>query len=108
MDPFNAIANMILGVRNSASLQRWARLLFSMTASYLLGASTAAGASLVAGSSGKMALGYGLLSGSAMALVAYLQSDKKAIEGTVIAIPQRTLNDQFDSNSGQGPMVSKP
>ena len=107
MEPFNAIANVILGFRNGNSLQRWARLLFSMSASYTLGMSTVTGAALVAHLPTAIAVGYGLMTGSAMALVAYLQSDKKSIEGTVIAVPQRTVNDQFDTSTGQGPMVSK-
>ena len=106
LDPFNAIAQVVLGVRNGNSLQRWARLIFSMAASYILGASTASGAALVAGSTTAMAVGSGLLMGAAMAFVAFISSDKKTIEGLVIAVPQRTLDDQFDS--GKGPMVSKP
>ncbi len=106
MDLFNGIASVVLGLRNEASLGRWARLIFSMTASYLLGFSTAMGAAIVAGQSGLIGFGYGLLCGSAMAFSAYLQMDKKAISGTVLVVPQRTTTDQFDNSTG--PMVSKP
>jgi hypothetical protein len=76
-----------------------------MTASYILGASTASGAALVAGSTIAMAVGSGLLTGAAMAFIAYINSDKKAIEGTVIAIPQRTVEDA--ATDGRGPMVTR-
>lgn len=106
MDPFNAVANVILGVRNGNSLQRWARLLFSMTASYILGGSTAAGIALTAGASTSVAVGSGLISASAMAFVAYINSDKESIKGTVVVVPQSTVEGQFDEH-GRGPTISK-
>ena len=106
MDPFSAIASVVLGVRNANSLQRWARLLFSMTASYILGASSATGMALIGHSSTPVAIGTGLLSGSAMAFIAYLNSDKKSIEGTVLVVPQSTVEGQLD-DKGRGPEISR-
>lgn len=104
LDPFGAIAELIIGLKGAAQIQRWVRLLFSMSASYLLAASTAAGTALVADASVPVAVGWGLLSGSAMALVAYLRADPKSIEGTVIAVPQKTVTDAT-TDAGQGPTV---
>ena len=107
MDPFGAISELIIGLRGASQLQRWMRLLFSMSASYLLAASTATGTALVSGVSVPVAVGLGLISGSAMALVAYLRADPKIIEGTVIVVPQKTVTDSV-TDSGQGPTVIRP
>ena len=104
MDPFGAIAEIVVGLKGASQLQRWMRLLFSMSASYLLAASTVTGTALVADASVPVAVGWGLISGSAMALVAYRRADPKLIEGTVIAVPQKTVTDAATAE-GQGPTV---
>ena len=106
LDPFGAIAEIIIGLKGASQIEKWTRLLFSMGMSYLLAASTATGGALIGGASVPVSMGWGLISGAAFALVAYLRMDKRVTEGTVIAVPQRTVTDSVSSD-GQGPMVSK-
>lgn len=107
MDPFSAVADIIVAWHKAGQLQGWLRLLFSITFSYGLGFSTACGTALVATDSWTIGIGSGFLMGAAMALVAYQAANKDITKGTVIAVPQKTVEDRFTSD-GRGPMTTQP
>lgn len=102
-----ALGAIILGWHKQGQLQGWLRLLFSISFSFSLGFNCASGTVLVASGTGLHALGAGLLSGSAMALVAYQSASKDITKGTVVAVPQEIVDAEFDKES-RGPMVTQP
>ena len=107
LNPFTAIGEFILGAVRAGKVSGWARLIFSMLASFFLTFSTICGSALVAGSGWAFSVGAGMVSGAAMAFLAFLRADKKLTQGVVIAVPQRTVEAQFDAQ-GRGPMVTEP
>ena len=114
MDPLGAIANIFIGWHRTGKmneallrLHAWMKLLFGMFLSFFLTFNTVAGTALMSDKGWAWSIGAGMVSGAAMALVAFLRADRKLTEGVVLAVPQATAEKQFDE-AGRGPMVSSP
>ena len=108
MDPFKAIADIILGWHKAGQLQGWLRLIFGMTSSYLITFNVVAGSVLGTTQSWPMGIGAGMVAGGAFAFVAYRHADKDLVKGITVAVPQKTVEASFDEKTGQGPLVVKP
>lgn len=114
MDPLGALAGIFVGWHRTGKLNEWAqqvlrwlKLLLGIFLSFFITFNTVAGTSLMAGQGWAFSIGAGMLSGAALATVAFLRADKKLTEGVVLAVPQGALDAQFDEKS-RGPMVSSP
>jgi hypothetical protein len=105
LNPFSGVAELIVGLKGINRVERWFRLMFSIGLSYWLAASTVTGTALATGVSVPVAVGLGLCSGAALGLVAYQRADKDLISGTVVVVPQKTVEDSVTPD-GRGPMVS--
>ena len=114
MDPLGALAGIFVGWHRTGKLNEallrlhaWAKLLLGIFLSFFLTFNTVAGTSLMAGQGWAFSVGAGMLSGAALATVAFLRADKKLTEGVVLAVPQAALEAQVDEKN-RGPMVSGP
>ena len=107
-DPFAALARIIVGYHDAGIAQGWLRLLFSISFSFFLTFCTVAGTAWAAETSVRRGLGLGLISASAMAFVAYRNASAKITKGTVVAVPQQVVEDEFNPQTGQGALVVKP
>ena len=114
MGPWSIVGDIFAGWLKAKKLNEallrlhgWTKLLFGMSLSFFLTFNTVAGTSLMADKGWAFSIGAGMLSGAAMALVAFLRDDKKLTEGVVLAVPAATAEHQFDEQ-GRGPMVSSP
>jgi len=105
-DPFRAVADIIVGIHNAGKVQGWARLIFSMVASYLISLNVIAGTMLAAGSPWGVALGSGMLAGAGFSFVAFTRANRKLTEGVVLAVPQVTEDAARDA-AGRGPLVTQ-
>lgn len=104
VDPFGALAEIILGYHKSGILQGWLKLLFGIGFSFAISFNTACGAMLVAHAGWQVSIGTGMCTAAAMAFLAFLRANQELTAGVVVAVPQRTTTDQFDSK-GSGPEV---
>lgn len=114
MGPWSIVGDIFAGWLKAKKLNEamlrlhgWAKLIFGMALSFFLTFNTVAGTSLMADKGWAWSIGAGMVAGAAMALVAFLRADKKLTEGVVLAVPQATVEKQFDEQ-GRGPMVSSP
>lgn len=103
-DPLGAIADIVVGFHNSGIAGRWGKLIFGILMSFWLSFNTACGAALIAKQGWPISIGLGMITGSAMALTAYLRANPGLTKGIVIAVPQQTAADAVNSR-GQGPEV---
>jgi hypothetical protein len=103
-DPFAAVADIIVGYHKTGVIVKWFKLLFGSVFSFWISFNTVAGGCLIAKLGWPVSIGYGMVSGAAMALTSYLRSDSKLTSGVVIAVPQQTTLDATNSQ-GQGPEV---
>lgn len=107
MDPLRALADIVVGWHAAGQLQGWLRLLFGITFSFAVTFNTVCGGALATGGDVSVSVGMGMVSGAAMAAVAFFRANKKLTEGVVVALPQKTVEDQITPD-GRGPMVSLP
>ena len=111
-DPFSAIASLIVGWHRTGKmaqallrLHHWAVLLVGMGISFWLSSATVCGAALMAGKGWAFSVGAGLVTGAAMAFLAFTRSP--LARELVVAVPQKTVEAQFGED-GRGPTVSSP
>lgn len=107
-DPFAALARIIVGYHDAGIVQGWLRLLFSIGFSFFLTFCSVSGTAWAAEASWRRGFGLGLISASALAFVAYRNASQKLIKGTIVAVPQSVLEDQFNKDTGQGPNITRP
>lgn len=114
MGPWDAVGEAIGGWFKAKKLGQffehlndWLKLIFSMGFSYAITFSFVCGTALVGGAGWPVAIGSGMISGAAMALVAFLRAKKELTQGVTLAVPQGVAEAQFDGQ-GRGPMVSSP
>lgn len=114
MDPLGALASIFVGWHRTGKLDSWAqqvlswlKLLLGIFLSFFLTFNTVAGTSLMAGKGWAFSVGAGMLSGAALATVAFLRADRALTAGVVLAVPQAAIEAQLDEK-GRGPMVSSP
>jgi hypothetical protein len=98
-DPFAAIADIIVGWHKTGIIVKWAKLIFGPIFSFWITFNTVAGGCLVAKLGWPVSIGYGMMSGAAFALSAYLHADSKATAGIVIAVPQQSEADLTKNTS---------
>jgi hypothetical protein len=101
-DPFAAVANIIIGWHNTGVIVKWGKLLFGILFSFWVTFNTVAGGCLVAKLGWPVSVGYGMLSGGAMAFLSFLNQDKTLTAGIVVAVPQQT---ELDENKNMTPEV---
>lgn len=104
-DPLGAIADIIVGLHNSAVISKWAKLIFGIVFSFWISANTVTGGCLVAKLSWPVSIGYGMLTGSAMALTAYLRANPSLTKGVVIAVPEQA---EEDAAKGKPEVITMP
>lgn len=107
-DPFSALAKIIVGYHDAGIIQGWLRLLFSMSASFFITFSIVAGGAWASGTTATRGAGLGLVMAGAMAFRAYLAAPKAIVKGTVLVVPQETVEDANNKATGQGPLTVQP
>lgn len=107
-DPFGAIADIIVGFHNTGVISKWAKLIFGIVFSFWVTFNTVAGGCLVAKLSWPVSIGYGMLTGSAMALTAYLRANPSLTKGVVIAVPEQAEEDAAKAKAKVITMPGKP
>lgn len=107
-DPFGAIADIIVGFHQTGVISKWAKLIFGIVFSFWLSFNTVTGGCLVAKMSWPVSIGYGMLTGSAMALTAYLRANPSLTKGVVIAVPEQAEEDAAKAKAEVITMPGKP
>jgi hypothetical protein len=86
MDPFHALADVVLGVYKEGKAQRWFKLLFTLGFSAMTTFLYVTGGSLAATRSWPVSIGSGMVSSAVILTVLFRRSD--LTKGMIVALPE--------------------
>jgi hypothetical protein len=96
VNPFNAIAEIVLGYMKGRALQAWARLLFEMFFSAVVSFLFVAGTLLATTRDWAIAIGTGMVTASVFATILFRRDP--LTKGMVVAIPGEEAKAEINSN----------
>jgi hypothetical protein len=98
MDPFGALANLILGKLKEGLWASWLRFLFELGFSATIGFLGTAGGLLMAGKPIPVAIGTGMVTAAACMLYLFLRESAKLTKNMLIAIPAAQWEEENSEN----------
>jgi hypothetical protein len=90
MDPFGAIADIIVGIYQTKKIQQWASLAFQTAYSSVVGFCFTCGTSLVASKSWPVSIGLGLISIAGIMVTFFVKS--KLTKGMLLISPEQIVD----------------
>jgi len=97
MDPFHAIADVILGVYKERKVQAWVKLIFTLSFSAITTFLYVTGGSLAATQSWPISIGSGMVSSAVILTVLFRRSD--LTQGMIVALPAEEAKTEINTDT---------
>ena len=96
MDPFHALAEVVLGVYKERKVQAWAKLIFTLSFSAVTTFLYVTGGSLAATKSWAISIGSGMISAAVILTVLFRRSD--LTKGMTVALPEDEAKTELNTD----------
>ncbi len=96
MDPFHALADVVLGVYKERKVQNWCKLIFTLSFSAITTFLYVTGGSLAATKSWPISIGSGMVSSAVILTVLFRRSD--LTKGMIVALPEAEAESEIKTD----------
>ena len=96
MDPFHAIAEVVLGVYKERKVQNWCKLIFTLGFSAVTTFMYVTGGALAATKSWPVSIGSGMISSAVILTVLFRRSD--LTKGMIVALPAEEAKTEINTD----------